>query len=76
MAIHFFKPWKKEMERGGGVYQFLFSTKIGGRAAPQTPLRPWGGRRPPQTPRPGRKAPWTPLARKRAWSDWRGNMKS
>ena len=34
---------------------------MGGLAAPQTPLLPWGGRRPPQTPRPGGKALRTPL---------------
>ena len=58
----------------GGVYfvsvirilSYWGTTKtfeLGGLAAPQNPLLPWGGRRPPQTPRPGGKAPRTPLGR-------------
>ena len=48
---------------------------LGGVPPPKPTCFP-GCRRPPQTPRPGGKAPRTPLARKRAWYERRGNMKS
>ena len=49
-------------------------SELGGLVAPQTPLLPWGGRRPPQTPRLRGKAPWNPLARKRARHERRGEV--
>ena len=42
----------------------LKEVPLGGLAAPQTPLLPWGGEAPPD-PRPGGKAPQTPRGRKR-----------
>ena len=48
---------------------------IGKRAASQDPLLPWGAKASPELHLEG-KAPGSPLARKRAWYERRGNMKS